>query len=944
MKLKLLNSCLIRTPRLSYQHTLEQAWPRLKEAIGYSSKAFYQIIKDLDYEDINKLDAKARYTIWKYFNRARYRATPYGYFGSCSTAEIDFKSEASPIVIAEVPEITSFTDWPRKNDLQFDEAHYFAEERIYSSNGSIYYTADSIRYIYRHDKLFELTSIDRDELIEGLLTFCRHAVSFKKLAEHLETTAGLSLPEVKDLVIDLVAHQLLYTDLSPNIIGPDYFQRNDFQTDPSASAYILSERKVIEGSLQGDYFRHFNDCVACLLSCAEEVKPQDLETFKGKFKSRFEDQEIPLLKALDPELGIGYGNLAQADQADDVYELMAARNGQTIRKTAWGRLEMFLFQNMMAAGNHPGYIIRLEDFEGDKAKETGKTTSNTFSALVNVYDDQVVIENIGGCTATALLGRFTMNNPKVKKVCRELVGIEAEANPDVIFFDIGYLSEDQVDNINRREAIYKHELPVLVYSCSESVVQPEDIRVSVRNDEVILYSGQYGKRLIPRLSTAYNYHRSDLSLYRFLCDLQQQGITSQLNIDLRSKFPGAKFYPRLQYKNIVLSPAKWLIETGQLKHKSGKDLIEASGAGASFKIRNNDQTLHFNLNHKEDLEALNHYVKQQKKDFYIEESFMPEGPLLRDEQQNPYLPQLVLSFYHTNMVYKGISPGKTTDNSGGVAANILPGNDWLYFEIYCHPQSSNSLLTEKLEPLIQAHAEAVQSWFFIRYLNPAYHLRFRLQLKPETDSYAVIKSFSGAMKDWFDDGKIVDIQLKPYKREIERYGADLIERIESHFCVDSRFVLAVLAGEWSPSQIYHSAVQIGLEVLQALGTDLSERLSLAEFYLNNFIREHQWTPREFKKLNSRYSSFQKLKTQSGIEGDSPKKQQDLTRSFTRLLQDCSESRQKKLFGDLFHMLINRLFAEHQRIHEGVIYYFMVKELERCIRTEKHQLHSAISQS
>lgn len=927
MNYKILCSGVLRTPLISYAQNNEESWSILKKAIEYSSDCFYDVIRNLNYDDFKNLDFKIQYTIWKYFNRARFRATPYGLFGSCSSFLISSEEHTDNIVVEKNFAIHSFIDWPFKNHISLSEELFFMPDRIYKSNESIYYVSDSIRYIYRQEKMFEIASVDRSLLVDSLLNFCKIPISYQEIIKYLEDTAALNATDVQDLLNEFLRNQLLYTDLSPNIIGPDYFERINVTVGKPVKEYILTDRKVIEGSLSAEIFKSFNDCINCLESLAEEVKSPELNTFKRDFLSRFEDQEISLLKALDPEIGIGYGNLTQIDGDDKLHELFSKDNLDNTCTIQWGRLENFLLEQVIVAGNDPKYIIQLENYAHKKDNEQNTLLPNTFSALVNVIDDLIILENLGGCTATSLLGRFTRSNLQINEICRELMQIEAETNPDVIFFDIAYLSEDQVDNVNRRAAIYDYELPVLVYSCSTNPVDLHDICLWIHNNEVILYSSHYKKRLIPRLSSAYNYFRSDLSLYRFLCDLQHQGIKSQLGFDFQNKIPGLNFYPRLQYENIVISPAKWKIDIKECQRFNSQAIIEKYNLSALIKIRNNDQSLTFDTASLDDLAAFSHFIKQQKNDFYIEESFIPQKPLVIDEQQNPYLPQFVLSFHHSQLIYKGASSKKKASSDLPARVDILQGNDWLYFEIYCHPLSANSILTDNIGPFIDKNQQNIEKWFFIRYFNPKHHLRLRIQIKPGINGYSIIRELTEVLSRGFDDGKIEDIQLKPYKKEIERYGSDLIEEIEIHFFRDSLFVLNLLAMECLTQQIYRLLLDIALDVLESIKSEITENLSLTQFYLENFIIEHNWGIKEFKNLNKRYASFKQHK-EFEITEPIAEMRKVLIESFNNLLLLRIEGRQSRLFGDLFHMLVNRLFAEHQRIHEGVIYYYLVKEFQK----------------
>ena len=79
-------------------------------------------------------------------------------------------------------------------------------------------------------------------------------------------------------------------------------------------------------------------------------------------------------------------------------------------------------------------------------------------------------------------------------------------------------------------------------------IRPDDLVLSVYGEELRLESRSLGCRVIPRLSTAYNYTRNQLAPFRLLCDLQHQGLLSDVTLDLERLFPDQFFYPRVELK------------------------------------------------------------------------------------------------------------------------------------------------------------------------------------------------------------------------------------------------------------------------------------------------------------------------------------------------------------------------------------------------------------
>lgn len=83
----------------------------------------------------------------------------------------------------------------------------------------------------------------------------------------------------------------------------------------------------------------------------------------------------------------------------------------------------------------------------------------------------------------------------------------------------------------------------------------------------------------------------------------------------------------------------------------------------------------------------------------------------------------------------------------------------------------------------------------------------------------------------------------------------------------------------------------------------------------------------FKRINRAYEQFVNSSVYPPMS-DIPGVPDQLLQSFISVIRTCSPDLKLNLFTDLFHMHINRLFSDNQRIHEMVIYSFLNKQLLR----------------
>ncbi|XHR94292.1 lantibiotic dehydratase [Mucilaginibacter sp. UC70_90] len=259
-----------------------------------------------------------------------------------------------------------------------------------------------------------------------------------------------------------------------------------------------------------------------LAALNEYKEAADLREFKQRFRKKFDARSVQVMEALDPETGIGYGGLEQDRSGDDfVFNLKPEGTGQSLRDTLTAGI---LSRLVSGKDMETGYI----DIEQLPGKENPAWLPNTFSVLCSVEGAFVKVEHIGGCTANALLGRFTPVSAQTEALCRELADIEKQANPHVLFFDIAYMAEGYVDNINRRKSIYDYQLSIGNYDTSAAPLTLNDLYLSLNGEDLILRSKKLNRRMIPRMASAYNHRRSDLPLFRLLSDLQYQGLQADL--------------------------------------------------------------------------------------------------------------------------------------------------------------------------------------------------------------------------------------------------------------------------------------------------------------------------------------------------------------------------------------------------------------------------------
>ena len=890
----------------------------MKSSISESSPYFFSIVKNVKVEQLKSLPFNIQFTIWKYFNRAKHRSTPFGTFAAVSVCPVGQTNKEGIVNVDRKLKVHRFADWKSKEHIEFDFQAILLKDAELFTNSTYYPFLDHIRYISFNDGKFVISEVEPDDFMWALLKICAKPTPIYKIREQL-----LPLCEDEEDLLEkleaLIGLQLIFTSLDANITGQDYFERMELSNSGSEIQYIISERDCIGGVFPQKILQHVEEMYHFLARNAAVTENERLNAFVTRFRQKYESQEIPIMVALDPEIGIGYANMEESDDTDEfILKLSSNKNGNqhdhlTIKKQ---------LLNSLSVDNGTVYL--------DKLALTDKFAKliifpNTFNFLFSEVDGLVVVEHIGGVTATALAGRFTLASEPIQSFAKEIVKIEQLANPGVLFFDLAYTGEAEVDNVNRRSHIYDYQLSLFNFDTSDTPLTANDIMVSIKDNQVILRSESMNIRLVPRLSSAYNHSRSDLPIFRILCDLQDQGLLCNFLVKPDQHFPEFNQYPRIQFKNIILSPRKWRITTENLSNFN--QYLVNNKIAKDIRVGVDDQMLYFNLHEDNDLKMLIHFVKT-KKELLIEEAFIPERCRVKDKKGNGFAAQYMATYYHREQIYE---PYRIAEDPKCESQRcFLPGQDWLYFEIFCHPGQMDNLLCGAIHQFINQHEDSLNKWFFIRYDEGGPHIRLRLKPDSPLDNNHFLNKIMALLKPYFDQGTVSDISLRAYVRELERYGPELIDDIESHFANDSKIVLGILENDFSIQHRYTWSVLLFEKILDLGIEGIGNVGYFTQTILQSLQNEHKISASDFKQLNKEYKDFSTAAT-SRIDS---KALDALVDSFSIILDKGLEERRNNLLIDLFHMHINRLFPSYQRTHEMVIYYYLDKMEKTAISKRK----------
>ncbi|MEZ2336409.1 lantibiotic dehydratase [Mucilaginibacter sp. RCC_168] len=949
-----------------------------RTAIKVATPAFYAVLDHHQFQGI-RLSEKETITVQKYINRYCFRPTPFGLFSSVSLVNWVDKADSDHSPANFSADIR--TAMPLQNMLGNYLLEYELKDQArFESNPSIYRVLNEYRFLRvgleegGKRREYQLQSIAFSKLLKDLLNQCARGCSRQEIVSRIARSADCLLHDAEDYADFLIEAQLLINQDRMSINGADYLTRLAGKLNESPVKHDLlsildrqsNEKNILNPSLIEQLEHDLNallpekempqDKLSVILkregateqvemscrsqlqngfSALELLSPTRQSTrmsqFITSFQQHFEGQTLPLLQALDPEAGVGY-QYPETEKNNPLLETLHISYGnQPKPHGTWSPVHSMLMESWLR-DKSADPVIRLQDTDLERLTVTDKPEPILgMSVLFRIAENKVFIENAGGINAPALMGRFTVVNERTASAAK-LMARQLEAqNPDLIFAELLHLADPHIDNVNRRAHIYHYEIPITAASTlpAEQQLQLSDLYVRIINNKVMLFSEQHQKLVIPRLTSAYNHSLNQLPLFRFLADLPYQYGRSNLGLDMRQFFPGLSFYPRVEYKDTILSLATWIIKVQHIAELQGdlKDIRKAFTALSTpirlpryFSLAEGDQELVFDGQSERDIVFFCNCIRQKKEVVLKEFLKQPEV-----KQYNAYLlpaEPIVLPKPINLRTFKPKQQRK-----------YIPGSSWLYLKVYAPKIGANRLLL-RLAPLLNRRygGHKIGQWFFIRYEDQAPHIRLRLKVNPDSIS-EILQAFKTKLEGPIQQHVIREFQIDVYNRELERYAAGGIENTEHFFWASSELVLHFLkqARTKTVTGTHIFALYSVVVMIRAFIADPEEQLDFTLISFQQFLTEFTDKPikvdldKKYRELTPGIiSAFQAA--DPGILSGSLKAGISFSQSLQVISKYSGKIPDLDYLRSIIHMHLNRIFTDESRKQEMICYYLLHKYL------------------
>ncbi|BFV61055.1 lantibiotic dehydratase [Kitasatospora sp. CMC57] len=533
------------------------------------------------------------------------------------------------------------------------------------------------------------------------------------------------------------------------------------------------------------------------------ARPPDLAGYRRAFEERYGLQRpVPLLELVNPHLGLGFPEDHDVSSArtagppgrDEALMQLAAR------ALASGADTVALDDRTLACIEHEvdprGLPPTLELLATVEAPDAACVDRGEFALVVS--------PGVGSSAAGRSLGRFAF-----------LLGEQAPrrpaarpgVDPDRVDADLLYQPlVARAANVAICPPRHGHVVRIGTgdHPQDPPAIPLDEIVVGVEDSGLVARWGVDGPRLRLHVPHMVNWDGAP-RLARFLLRIEQPPVLQAFDWGAANRLP---YLPRLTCGPVVLTPARWrlgptLLGTdGRAGFPAALDEFRRTWRMPDqVRLIEYDNHVTVDLDRPEDVEEIRRTLNRagtvilQQCSPVRDRAWLPGPDGLR-------IAEVVVPLALTT---RPEPPARTAPAAARPRPRVRtavdhtvrragPGSRWIYLKLYAPSVTHDDLLTGTVADLVDRalRSGSVLGWHFLRYADPAPHLRLRFELVDDSHWHAVAAELSSSLRDELAEGTVSRFAFDTYDREIERFGGpaglDFAERV---FCADSTAVLAL---------------------------------------------------------------------------------------------------------------------------------------------------------
>ncbi|MEX1362767.1 MAG: lantibiotic dehydratase [Nannocystaceae bacterium] len=988
--------------------------PEVREALFVASPSLVQSLEVWRADPHSKQGEQLERALVRYLSRMTARPTP---FGLCSGVSVGTLGPKTALRLAPRRDHRRAVDldgaaMERLRSASETQGTIGPNTRVRVSSTVLSHDG-RLRYVEAHTSHgrshFQLAEIESSPYIEWVLERARSVARARDLVDVLrERDPEIDADEAMEFVADLVEHQLLRRADGLRATGPSALHGiiEDLGGDGEPRRTLLRVREQIEQLPQFPFdaaiprYRAMNDALAelvdspspagalkidlhkplvegtldasvrdelveaaRLLARAADDPADPLWRFRADFRQRYQERWVPLLQALDPDVGVGFDlwGLTASLRVPLLDGLpFVATGSESIvwhpRKHGW------LTERMLELARRGGGELVMSDADFEAiALRAEPALPPAYHLIASLLPPGMPgqatlwLRSGGGPSGVNLLGRFCHGSSDLEQGVRRHLERERELYAPAVVAEIAHLPDGRLLNVVGRPVLRDYEIPVLGDSGAPAPRQIplDDLWLRLDGDRVVLASRRLGTEVIPRLTSAHNHWSArNVGVYSFLCALQGQGMSTAFGWDW-GPLADLPALPRVRWRRIIVSPARWRIARSELVSTASSASRRATAVAALRQrhalprfvlLVQGDQELLVDLDNPLSVDSMLHAVANGEPSALLRE-LLQHGNLPVVGPEGGFVHELIIPVVGTLEPRAAVDTSRIGEDQG---PRVFPPHaEWDTWRLYAAPALVERTLVEDLLPWLEqrAPADGDLEWFFLRHGDPSWHLCLRVRGSDPRAVQTLRSELAARLHALVATGRSWRVRSDTYVREIERYGGPRgIAACERVFVADSRWcsvALSVVDRAQDEGLRWKIALWSIARMLEALGLDEAERLQLVQSLRHNYGEELGANAGPLKHaLGRRYRELRpEVEATVALESERiPLELREASARFAaRVEPEISTLRSLEREGELpeslstivrsvLHMRLNRLMIEHARKQELVLHDLLARAL------------------
>jgi thiopeptide-type bacteriocin biosynthesis protein len=577
----------------------------------------------------------------------------------------------------------------------------------------------------------------------------------------------------------------------------NYRDIEEFQKgiDPSREARLQTDAtRLVSGTLGQRVF----DDVAALMRVMLRWHPLAMKRYRERFLTRYEgtSREVPLLELVHPSLGLGIPDDLELARIlpRDLIERRFALASQALLD---GVAEVELDDASLDALLPPNDDATLGASFDLGFEILARSAADVDEGNYRIVGAPLVFAPLAG----ASLGRFAkaLGESALDDLRTLAEKIEA-SHPDAVVAELVVTpSYARGLNVSIRPVQFPYQIRIglMHESADPHVITPDDLVVGLDASGFYVRSLRLNKRVEVVQTHVQNTNELVPPLGRFLSLLAADGVIFPHQFDW-GPAESLTFLPGLRCGRIIISKARWRFERSVLVNACSEAAAMQAFARRwrlpkYVQLLERDNVLPFDISTDIGRELLTDHVSGKREHTVYLQKLLPgpEDMWIEDEHGAKYRGEFVASFVCNSPRARLLPHMVPASRDERVRA---PGSEWIYFKLYVERDDQDRVLVQELEPLLASLSlsGAITSWFYVRYADPADHIRLRLHRAAENFGDAFQRLFE-RFAYLVQDKVLADVSISSYDREVERYGgAEAMAICERIFSTDSSCVVSNL--------------------------------------------------------------------------------------------------------------------------------------------------------